>query len=54
MGVQFATIPEFQAIGTQVGKGIAGALAGSEKADAVLKSLNEQVQRTMKRAKYIK
>jgi sorbitol/mannitol transport system substrate-binding protein len=53
-GVQFATIPEFQAIGTQVGKGIAGALAGSEKADAVLKSLNEQVQRTMKRAKYIK
>ena len=53
-GVQFATIPEFQAIGTQVGKGIAGALAGGEKADAVLKSLNEQVQRTMKRAKYIK
>ncbi|MFY0575392.1 hypothetical protein ACN28S_14410 [Cystobacter fuscus] len=53
-GVQFATIPEFQAIGTLVGKSISGALAGGSKVDAELKKLNESVQRTIKRAGYIK
>ncbi|HYO54448.1 sugar ABC transporter substrate-binding protein [Archangium sp.] len=53
-GVQFVTIPEFQAIGTLVGKSLSGALAGNAKVDAELKSLNEQVQRIMKRAGYYK
>ncbi|WP_224369613.1 ABC transporter substrate-binding protein [Hyalangium versicolor] len=53
-GVQFATIPEFQAIGTQVGKSISGALAGTTKVDAELPTLNEAVKRTMSRAGYYK
>jgi sorbitol/mannitol transport system substrate-binding protein len=51
-GVQFATIPEFQAIGFLVGRLIAGALAGNDKVDDVLPTLQAAVRRTMKRAGY--
>ena len=37
-GVQFAAIPEFQAIGTQVGQQIAAALAGQSTVDQALKT----------------
>ena len=38
VGVQFAAIPEFQSIATQVGKLISGALAGSMSVDHALKA----------------
>ena len=51
-GVQFATIPEFQAIGFLVGRQISGALAGNERVDDVLRTSQGAVRRTMKRAGY--
>lgn len=53
-GVQFATIPEFQAIGFLVGRQISGALAGNERVDDVLHTSQAAVRRTMKRAGYYK
>lgn len=53
-GVQFATIPEFQAIGTLVGRQLSGALAGTAQADKVLHTSQGAVRRTMKRAGYYK
>ncbi|MGB2221311.1 sugar ABC transporter substrate-binding protein [Neptunomonas sp.] len=54
IGVQFAAIPEFQAIGTQVGKVFAGALAGQMSVDDALKSAQSTTDRQMKRAGYYK
>ena len=54
VGVQFAAIPEFQAIGTQVGKVFAGALAGQMTVDNALKSAQSSTDRQMKRAGYYK
>jgi sorbitol/mannitol transport system substrate-binding protein len=51
-GVQFAAIPEFQAIGFLVGRQISGALAGNERVDDVLHTSQRAVRRTMKRAGY--
>ena len=53
-GVQFVAIPEFQAIGTNVGQTIAAALAGQETADAALKKAESITERTMKQAGYPK
>ena len=53
-GVQFVAIPEFQAIGTNVGQTIAGALAGQETGDAALKKAEATTERTMKQAGYPK
>ncbi len=53
-GVQFVAIPEFQAIGTNVGQDIAAALAGQESVDAALKKANASTERTMKQAGYPK
>ena len=53
-GVQFVAIPEFQAIGTNVGQTIAAALAGQETADAALKKAESTTERTMKQAGYPK
>ena len=53
-GVQFVAIPEFQAIGTQVGQEIAAALAGSQTADQALEKAQAATERAMKAAGYPK
>lgn len=52
VGVQFAAIPEFQSIATQVGKLISGALAGSMSVDHALKAAQSITLREMTRARY--
>ncbi|WP_152630081.1 extracellular solute-binding protein [Haliangium ochraceum] len=51
-GVQFATIPEFQAVAFLVGRQISGALAGFDTVDDALRVSQAAVRRTMKRAGY--
>jgi sorbitol/mannitol transport system substrate-binding protein len=51
-GIQFAAIPEFQSIATQVGKLVSGALAGSMTVDEALSSSQSITEREMKRARY--
>ena len=53
-GVQFVAIPEFQAIGTNVGQDIAAALAGQDSVDTALKKGEATTERTMKQAGYPK
>ena len=53
-GVQFVAIPEFQAIGTNVGQDIAAALAGQDTGEAALKKAESSTARTMKQAGYPK
>ncbi|MFC6671863.1 ABC transporter substrate-binding protein [Marinobacterium aestuariivivens] len=52
IGIQFAAIPEFQSIATQVGKLVSGALAGQMSVDQALKSAQTITEREMKRARY--
>lgn len=54
IGVQYVGIPEFQAIGTQVGQTIAAALAGQMSVDQALQSAQASVSRTMRQAGYPK
>jgi len=53
-GIQFVDIPEFQSIGTQVGQSIAAALAGNATVEQALQSAQSAVERTMRRAGYLK
>jgi sorbitol/mannitol transport system substrate-binding protein len=53
-GIQFVAIPEFQSIGTQVGQSIAAALAGNTTVEQALQSAQSAVERTMRRAGYLK
>jgi sorbitol/mannitol transport system substrate-binding protein len=53
-GVQFVAIPEFQAIGTEVGQEIAAALAGSQTGDQALDKAQAATERAMKAAGYPK
>jgi sorbitol/mannitol transport system substrate-binding protein len=53
-GVQFVGIPEFQAIGTQVGQTIASALTGQASVDQALQQAQSATESTMKSAGYIK
>ena len=53
-GVQYVGIPEFQAIGTQVGQTIASVLSGQMSVDQALASAQATVTRTMRRAGYPK
>ncbi len=53
-GVQYADIPEFQAIGTQVGQMIAAALAGQQTVDQALSNAQRSADRTMRQAGYYK
>ena len=53
-GVQFVAIPEFQGIGTEVGKAISGALSGGSTVDQALASSQASVTKTMTKAGYIK
>lgn len=52
VGVQFAAIPEFQAIETTTGQMVSGALAGSMSDEQALKSANSSANRQMRQAGY--
>jgi len=52
MGIQYVTIPEFQAIGTNVGENISAALAGKVSVDQTLKTAQTMAEREMERAGY--
>jgi sorbitol/mannitol transport system substrate-binding protein len=54
VGVQFAAIPEFQAIGITVGQQMSAALAGKTTVDAALKASQFAAEREMKKAGYYK
>ena len=54
VGVQFAAIPEFQAIGIAVGQQMSAALAGKTTVDAALKAGQTAADREMKKAGYYK
>lgn len=47
-------IPEFQSIGTQVGQFLAAALVGNTTVDQALQAAQSAVERTMRRAGYLK
>ncbi len=53
-GVQFVGIPEFQAIGTQVGQFVAGIVAGKTSLDDGLNQAQAAVEKIMKEAGYLK
>jgi sorbitol/mannitol transport system substrate-binding protein len=54
VGVQFAAIPEFQAIGIAVGQQMSAALAGKTSVDQALKRSQTAADREMKKAGYYK
>ena len=54
VGVQFAAIPEFQAIGIAVGQQMSAALAGKVSVDDALKASQVAAEREMKKAAYYK
>ena len=54
VGVQYAAIPEFQAIGTTVGQQMSAALSGKSTVDAALKASQVAAEREMKKAGYYK
>jgi sorbitol/mannitol transport system substrate-binding protein len=54
VGVQYAAIPEFQAIGIAVGQQMSAALAGKTSVDAALKASQTAADREMKKAGYYK
>ncbi|KAF1008799.1 MAG: putative ABC transporter-binding protein [Pseudomonas fluorescens] len=53
-GIQYVTIPEFQAIGTSVGKLFSAALTGGMTVDQALRDAQSTTEREMKRAGYPK
>ncbi|KWT72100.1 MULTISPECIES: sugar ABC transporter substrate-binding protein [unclassified Variovorax] len=54
VGVQYAAIPEFQAIGVAVGQQMSAALAGKTTVDQALKVSQTAAEREMKKAGYYK
>ena len=54
VGVQFAAIPEFQAIGLAVGQQMSSALAGKVTVDAALKTAQTAADREMRKGGYYK
>ncbi|WP_136066163.1 ABC transporter substrate-binding protein [Modicisalibacter radicis] len=52
IGVQTVNIPEFQAVGTQVGQMVGAALSGQQPVDAALDQAQRSVERTMRQAGY--
>ncbi len=54
IGIQLVTIPEFQGIGTSVGKLFSAALTGQTTADQALAAAQTSTERDMKRAGYPK
>jgi sorbitol/mannitol transport system substrate-binding protein len=54
VGVQFAAIPEFQAIGVAVGQQMSAALSGKTSVDKALEASQNIAEREMKKAGYYK
>ena len=54
VGIQYVTIPEFQAIGTSVGKLFSAALTGQMSVEQALNAAQTATTREMKRAGYLK
>ena len=54
VGVQYAAIPEFQAIGVGVGQQMSAALAGKTTVDQALKTSQTLAEREMKKGGYYK
>lgn len=54
IGVQFMTIPEFQAIGTEAGRQFSAALAGKKSVEDALESANKSAYKILKKGRYIK
>ena len=54
VGVQFAAIPEFQAIGVAVGQQISAALSGKVTIEQALKTSQTAAEREMRKAGYYK
>jgi sorbitol/mannitol transport system substrate-binding protein len=54
VGVQFAAIPEFQAIGLAVGQQMSSLLAGKTTVDAALKASQTAADREMRKGGYYK
>lgn len=54
VGVQFAAIPEFQAIGVAVGQQVSAALSGKVTVDQALKTSQTAAEREMRKAGYYK
>jgi len=54
VGVQYAAIPEFQAIGVAVGQQMSAALSGKVTVDQALKTSQTAAEREMKKAGYYK
>lgn len=54
VGIQYVTIPEFQAIGTSVGKLFSAALTGQTSVEQALAAAQSTTEREMKRAGYPK
>src|SRR5215207_998644 len=54
VGVQYAAIPEFQAIGVAVGQQMSAALSGKTTVDQALKTSQTAAEREMKKAGYYK
>jgi sorbitol/mannitol transport system substrate-binding protein len=54
VGVQFAAIPEFQAIGVAVGQQMSAALSGKTSVDKALETSQAAAEREMKKAGYYK
>ncbi|SNB64954.1 sorbitol-binding protein /mannitol-binding protein [Arboricoccus pini] len=52
-GIQYVAIPEFQALGTQVGQNVAGALTGQMSIDAALQQSQATALSTMQQAGYL-
>jgi ABC-type glycerol-3-phosphate transport system substrate-binding protein len=53
-GIQYVAIPEFQSIGAQVGQLLAAALVGNTTVEQALQAAQLAVERTMRRAGYLK
>jgi maltose-binding protein MalE len=53
-GIQYVAIPEFQAMGTQVGQLMSAVLADKTTVDDALKQAQADVTATMQQAGYIK
>ena len=53
-GIQYVAIPQFQALGTQVGQYLAGALSGQTTVDQALKQAQDAAQKTAKDGGYQK
>lgn len=54
VGVQFVGIPEFQGIGTQVTQNLSAALTGASTVDQALQLSQQQTERIMRKAGYLK